>query len=121
MPSASRRGNLSCWCIGLDPALPTCFPPRMAHTLYVGNLPFKISDEELAVHFASAGEVVEVTHVRERGSDRSNGCGFIEMADATGAEQAVSRWMARNWPAARSPWVWPGPKEISRIHDPFGI
>tara|TARA_Y100000589_G_scaffold154375_1_gene146980 strand:+ start:390 stop:635 length:246 start_codon:yes stop_codon:yes gene_type:complete len=61
----------------------------MAHTLYVGNLPFKISDEELAAHFASAGEVVEVTHVRDRGSDRSNGCGFIEMADATGAEQAV--------------------------------
>ena len=55
----------------------------MAHTLYVGNLPFKISDEELAAHFASAGEVVEVTHVRDRGSDRSNGCGFIEMADAT--------------------------------------
>ena len=45
------------------------------HTLYVGNLPFKISDEELAAHFASAGEVVEVTHVRERGSDRSNGVG----------------------------------------------
>jgi len=62
----------------------------MAHTLYVGNLPFKISDEELAAHFASVGEVVEVTHVRERGSDRSNGCGFIEMADKAGVEQAVA-------------------------------
>ena len=50
---------------------------------------FQDFDEELAVHFASAGEVVEVTHA-ERGSDRSNGCGFIEMADATGAEQAVA-------------------------------
>ena len=62
----------------------------MANTLYVGNLPFKISDEELAAHFASAGEVLKVTHVRERGSDRSNGCGFIEMADGAGAAQAVS-------------------------------
>jgi len=81
---------LLCWCIGLEPEEQAWFPPPMANTLYVGNLPFKISDEELAAHFASAGEVLEVSHVRERGSDRSNGCGFIEMTDAEGAAQAVS-------------------------------
>ena len=89
MPSVSQRGNLLCWCIELEPDEWAWFPSPMANTLYVGNLPFKISDEELAAHFASAGEVVEVTHVRERVSDRSNGCGFIEMADTTGAEKAV--------------------------------
>lgn len=62
----------------------------MANTLYVGNLPFKISDEDLAAHFASAGEVLEVSHIRERASNRSNGCGFIEMAHADGAQQAIA-------------------------------
>lgn len=90
MPSVSRRENLLFWCIELEPYERAWFPPPMANTLYVGNLPFKISDEELAAHFASAGEVLEVTHVRERGSDRSNGCGFIEMADAAGTVQAMS-------------------------------
>ena len=79
-----------CWCIELEPDEWAWFPSPMANTLYVGNLPFKISDEELAAHFASAGEVLEVPHERERGSDRSNGCGFSEMTDAEGAAQAVS-------------------------------
>lgn len=61
----------------------------MANTLYVGNLPFKISDEALAEHLAEAGEVLEVTHVRERGGDRSFGCGFVEMASAEAAQTAV--------------------------------
>ena len=65
-----------------------CSLPRVANTLYVGNLPFKISDEELAAHFAAAGEVVEVTHIRQRDSDRSAGCGFVEMASAEAAQTA---------------------------------
>ena len=60
----------------------------MANTLYVGNLPFKISDEKLTAHFAVAGEVVEVTHIRQRDSDRSAGWGFVEMANAEAAQAA---------------------------------
>ena len=82
----------------------------------------QISDEELAAHFAAAGEVVEVTHVRERGSDRSNGCGFIEMADTTGAEKAVVSLDGSEL-AGRTLTVGFGPalKKFSRFHDPFGI
>ena len=61
----------------------------VACTLYVGNLPFKISDEALAAHFGAAGEVLAVTHVRERGGDRSFGCGFIEMASTEEAQSAI--------------------------------
>jgi len=57
--------------------------------LYVGNLPFKISDEELANHFATAGEVAEVHHVRQGENGRSQGCGFITMADEEAAAKAV--------------------------------
>lgn len=60
-------------------------------TLYVGNLPFRISDEDLAAHFAAAGEVVSVTHVRQRDSGRSAGCGFVEMARSDAAAAAVKQ------------------------------
>jgi len=60
-------------------------------TLYVGNLPFRIPDEDLTAHFAAAGEVVSVTHVRQRDSNRSAGCGFIEMASAADAKAAVEQ------------------------------
>jgi RNA recognition motif-containing protein len=63
----------------------------MNNTLYVGNLPFKISDENLRAHFNSAGKVIEVTHVRDRASGRSNGCGFIEMEDITSTNNAVEK------------------------------
>ena len=63
----------------------------MSNTLYAGNLPFKISDDDLKAHFTSVGKVTGVTHVRDRTSDRSNGCGFIEMNDNTGASNAVAK------------------------------
>ena len=61
----------------------------MANTLFVGNLPFKISDEQLSEHFASAGEVLAVTHIRQRKSGRSSGGGFVEMVSSTGSQKAV--------------------------------
>jgi RNA recognition motif-containing protein len=57
--------------------------------LYVGNLPFKVTDEALTEHFATAGEVAEVHHVRQNETDRSQGCGFITMANDTAAAKAV--------------------------------
>ena len=60
-------------------------------TLYVGNLPFRISDEDLAAHFAAAGGVVSVTHVRQRDSGRSAGCGFVEMAGPDAAAAAAEQ------------------------------
>ena len=61
----------------------------MANTLFVGNLPFKISDEQLSEYFASAGEVLEVTHIRQQNSGRSSGCGFVEMATFADSRKAV--------------------------------
>ncbi len=57
--------------------------------LYVGNLPFKVTDETLAEHFATAGEVAEVHHVRQSETYRSQGCGFITMANDAAAVKAV--------------------------------
>ena len=63
----------------------------MSNTLYVGNLPFKITNEELKSHFSSAGEIMEVTHVRDRVSGRSNGCGFIEMSNSSETIIAIEK------------------------------
>tara|TARA_Y100000588_G_C14213756_1_gene907862 strand:+ start:793 stop:1041 length:249 start_codon:yes stop_codon:yes gene_type:complete len=63
----------------------------MSNTLYACNLPFKISDEELKSHFATAGKVIALEHVHARDSGRSNGCGFIEMKDSSAARNAVAR------------------------------
>ena len=60
-------------------------------TLYVGNLPFRISDEDLTAHFATAGEVVSVTHVRQGDSGRSAGCGFVKMVGTDAATAAVEQ------------------------------
>ena len=61
----------------------------MANTLFVGNLPFKISDEQLSEYFTAAGEVMEVTHIRQRNSGRSSGCGFVVMGSSTDSHKAV--------------------------------
>ncbi len=61
----------------------------MANALFVSNLPFKISDEKLSEHFASAGEVLEVTHIRCRNSGRSSGFGFVKMASSVDSHGAV--------------------------------
>jgi len=61
----------------------------VTNTLFVGNLPFKISDEQLSEYFTTAGEVMEVTHIRQRNSGRSSGCGFVEMASSADSHKAV--------------------------------
>jgi len=69
--------------------MPVLSSAPMANTLFVGNLPFKISDEQLSEYFASAGEVLAVTHIRQRKSGRSSGCGFVEMVSSADSHKAV--------------------------------
>ena len=61
----------------------------MSNTLYAGNLPFKISVEQLSEHFTAAGEVLAVNHIRQRNSSRSSGCGFVEMVSSADSHKAV--------------------------------
>lgn len=56
--------------------------------LYVGNLPFSTSSEDLNRVFASHGEVQSAEVVLDRDTGRSRGFGFVEMGDAD-ARQAI--------------------------------
>jgi RNA recognition motif-containing protein len=49
--------------------------------LYVGNLPYSTTGEELETTFAAHGEVVSANVVQDRDTGRSRGFGFVEMPD----------------------------------------
>jgi len=58
--------------------------------LYVGNLPFGASEEDLRKLFSEAGAVQSVKIVTDSYSGRSRGFGFVEMASQVEAEKAIS-------------------------------
>lgn len=53
----------------------------MAKTLYVGNLPWSTTPEELSAFFSEYGEVISSRIIREKETNRSRGFGFVEVAD----------------------------------------
>jgi RNA recognition motif-containing protein len=64
----------------------------MAKKLYVGNLSYDVTQEQLHTLFSEAGEVTEVTIITDRDSGRSKGFGFVEMATDEGAAEAIKRY-----------------------------
>jgi RNA recognition motif-containing protein len=60
----------------------------MSKKLYVGNLPYTTTDEELREVFGQYGNVTSVQVMMDRETNRSRGFAFVEMAD--GAEQAIT-------------------------------
>lgn len=51
----------------------------MVKTLYVGNIPWAITEEELQQFFAQYGEVIGCRIITERATGRSRGYGFVEV------------------------------------------
>ncbi|HYD35806.1 MAG TPA: RNA-binding protein [Vitreimonas sp.] len=64
-------------------------PQVNPNKLYVGNLPYRIREEELRELFSQYGEVTSATVITDKMSGRSKGFGFVEMATEDGANQAV--------------------------------
>ena len=57
--------------------------------IYVGNLPFEITDESLETTFTEHGEVSTARVIMDRFSGRSRGFGFVEMPNNSEAEAAI--------------------------------
>lgn len=57
--------------------------------LYVGNLPWSMSDQELKDLFSEFGEVTEAIIIMDRQTNRSKGFGFVTFSDDASAERAV--------------------------------
>jgi RNA recognition motif-containing protein len=57
--------------------------------IYVGNLPYTTTDEELRQLFETYGEVKSATVIMDRATGRSKGFGFVEMAQREAAQAAI--------------------------------
>jgi cold-inducible RNA-binding protein len=64
----------------------------MSMKLYVGNLAFETSGENLRQHFAQAGTVETATVVEDRDTGRSRGFGFVEMSSKEEGEAAIAQF-----------------------------
>ena len=64
----------------------------MSMKLYVGNLAFETSGDNLRQHFEQAGTVETATVVEDRDTGRSRGFGFVEMSSKEEGEAAIARF-----------------------------
>ena len=58
--------------------------------IYVGNLPFETTADELKEMFAAYGEVSTANVITDRFSGKSKGFAFVEMPDAAQAQAAIA-------------------------------
>ena len=57
--------------------------------IYVGNLPYNITEDELREVFAEFGEVSQANVITDKFSGQSKGFGFVEMANNSEADEAI--------------------------------
>jgi cold-inducible RNA-binding protein len=62
----------------------------MSANIYVGNLSFDTSTNQLQGLFAEYGEVTDAQIIMDRDTGRSRGFGFVEMESAEAANKAIS-------------------------------
>lgn len=62
----------------------------MAKRLFVGSLPYSVTDQQLAEIFSAAGTVESANVIMDKFSGRSKGFGFVEMSSDEEANKAVS-------------------------------
>ena len=64
----------------------------MGKKLYVGNLPFNTTDQDLSEIFTQVGQVASAKVIMDRESGRSKGFGFVEMNSDEEAQNAISQF-----------------------------
>jgi len=69
----------------------------MGNKLYVGNLSFRVTSEDLQEYFGSAGAVESANVVYDRETGRSRGFGFVEMASEDAATAAISQFNGQEY------------------------
>jgi len=62
----------------------------MSKNLYVGNLAWSTTEEELRAAFEAYGEVTSVKLIEDRETGRPRGFAFVEMSDDSAAQEAIS-------------------------------
>src|SRR5690349_9488540 len=68
----------------------------MGRRLYVGNLAWTVTDQDLQDAFSEAGKVDSAQVIMDRATNRSRGFGFVEMASDDAADAAVKKLNGRD-------------------------
>src|SRR4029450_9552317 len=69
----------------------------MGNKLYVGNLSFRVTSEDLQEYFGAAGAVESANVVYDRETGRSRGFGFVEMASEDDATAAIAQFNGQEY------------------------
>ena len=67
----------------------------MSKKIYVGNLPFKTTEDDLTNMFEQVGAVESVSIITDRDTGRSKGFGFVSMNDED-AEKAIAAYNGKD-------------------------
>ncbi len=68
----------------------------MGNRLFVGNLPFSLSEDQLLDLFSTAGTVMEAKIIYDRETGRSRGFGFVEMSSDEDAQKAIEAFNGKD-------------------------
>lgn len=69
----------------------------MNKKLYVGNLDYTVTGDQLAEAFAQAGKVVDAVVISDKYSGRSKGFGFVEMSTEDEAKKAIETFNGKDF------------------------
>jgi RNA recognition motif-containing protein len=69
----------------------------MGAKLYVGNLPYSVTEDRLQQHFAQHGSVVSARIILDKFTGKSKGFGFVEMSSDQEAERASTALNGTNF------------------------
>jgi len=58
--------------------------------IYIGNLSYEVTEEDLKQAFEAFGEVESVKIIQDKYTNRSKGFGFVEMPDNANAQSAIN-------------------------------
>lgn len=65
-------------------------------SIFVGNLPWSVSDADLSAKFSEFGNVLSARVVTDKFTGKSRGFGFVDMEDAD-AEKAIAAMSGQKW------------------------
>lgn len=69
--------------------------------LFIGNLPYEVSSEELKQYFAQFGAIEEAVVISDKVTGRSKGYGFVRFNSATDAQTAVTEINGKEYKGRR--------------------
>ena len=60
--------------------------------LFVGNLPYQATEEDLRTHFSQVGQPTQIVRPLDRETGRARGFAFVEYAERAAAEEAIKKF-----------------------------